>query len=359
MPFALTIAIGVARVLVSPMWGLVPLLAVGPAVAAAIGGAAYTLAAGGLALLICGLSLACTQDGPAERHATMVGLAAVAAVTVAGVVASQARRRRERELAEVRVVAEAAQQVVLRPVPGQLGPVRLAVRYLSASSQARVGGDLYDVVDAGGRVRLVVGDAEGKGLPAVQSAAALLGVFRDAAHEEDSLAAIASRVENSLRRQLGDEEFVTAIFAEISPDGSKMELLSCGHPAPLLLGAGPPAFAGLGQTGLPLGLAHLAAEPRIPVTVPLDEHDAVLFYTDGATEARNSAGSFFSLEGCSSVRSASRYDTLVERLSRELTRYVGHSPHDDVALLLVYRDQIRTRHSGHTRQTAEIGGDLA
>jgi serine phosphatase RsbU (regulator of sigma subunit) len=341
------------------MWGLVPLLAVGPAVAAAVGGAAYTLAVGGLALLICGLSLACTQDGPAARHATMVGLAAVAAVTLAGIIASAGRRRRERELADVRVVAEAAQQVVLRPVPRHLGPLGLAVTYLSASSQARVGGDLYDVVDAAGRVRLVVGDAEGKGLPAVKSAAALLGVFRDAAHEEDSLAAIASRVETSLGRQLADEEFVTAIFAEISPDGSKMELLSCGHPPPLLLGPGPPTFVEIDQGSLPLGLGHLATEPRLPVTVPLTEHDAVLFYTDGATEARDAAGAFFSLENCASVRSAGRYDTLVERLSRELIRYVGHAPHDDVALLLVYRVPVPSRQTGHTGRSgdaAEIGG---
>ena len=46
LPFALTVAIALARAMVGPDWGLVPLLAVGPAVAAAIGGAAYTLAAG-------------------------------------------------------------------------------------------------------------------------------------------------------------------------------------------------------------------------------------------------------------------------------------------------------------------------
>lgn len=64
------------------------------------------------------------------------------------------------------------------------------MRYLSASSGARVGGDLYEVVTTPECVRLVVGDTKGKGLPAVQSAAAVLGVFREAAHEEDSLAAI-------------------------------------------------------------------------------------------------------------------------------------------------------------------------
>jgi serine phosphatase RsbU (regulator of sigma subunit) len=338
LPFALTVGIAVARAIVGPDWGLVPLLAVGPAVAAAIGGAAYTLASGTLALVICSLLLICPMAGPPARRADMIGLVAVAAVTVAGIVASTVRRRRERELADVRLVADAAQQVLLRPVPGRLGSVRLAVKYLSASSQARVGGDLYDVVDAPGGVRLVVGDAEGKGLPAVQSAAALLGAFRDAAHEEDSLAAIASRIETSLARQLSDEGFVTAIFAEISADGSKMELLSCGHPGPLLLGEGQPRFLDRGEGSLPLGLGHLSSEPRIPVTIPLDGYDAVLFYTDGATDARNTSGTFFPLDSCTSVRSPGCYETLVDRLGRELTRYVGHAPDDDIALLLVYRD---------------------
>jgi serine phosphatase RsbU (regulator of sigma subunit) len=338
LPFALIVGIAAARIVAGPDWGLVPLLAVGPAVAAAIGGAAYTLASGGLALVICGLLLICPMPDPRGHRADLIGMVAVAAVTAAAIVASTARRRREHELAEVRVVADTAQQVVLRPVPARIGSVRLAVRYLSASSQARVGGDLYDVVNAARGVRLVVGDAEGKGLPAVQSAAALLGAFRDAAHEEDSLTAIATRIETSLGRQLPDDGFVTAIFAEISADGSKMELLSCGHPGPLLLGNAQPRFLDSGEGSLPLGLGHLSSEPRIPVTIPLDGYEAVLFYTDGATEARNAAGAFFQLDSCLAVRGGGCYDTLVDRLGRELTRYVGHAPDDDVALLLVYRD---------------------
>lgn len=334
----MTVAIGAGRLIAGPGWGLLPLLAVGPAVAAAIGGAVYTLAAGGLALVICGLLLADIQS-PESHRAIVVGLVAITCVTAAGLLASTARRRHERELAKVRLVADTAQQVLLRPVPDRLGSVRLAVNYMSASSQARVGGDLYDVADAPCGVRLVVGDAQGKGLPAVQSAAALLGAFRDAAHEEHSLTAIASRIETSLGRQLPDGEFITAIIAGISADGSKMQLLSCGHPGPLLLGQAQPQFLDLGEGSLPLGLGHLAPEPRIPLTIPLDEYDAVLFYTDGATEARNSAGVFFPLASCASVSNRGSYDTLVDRISQELTRYVGHAPNDDVALLLVYRDQ--------------------
>jgi hypothetical protein len=72
-------------------------------------------------------------------------------VAAAGALASRPLGRRDRQLAEVRLVAEAAQQVLLRPVPRQAGLVRLAARYLSASSGARIGGDLCEAVTTSGQ----------------------------------------------------------------------------------------------------------------------------------------------------------------------------------------------------------------
>jgi serine phosphatase RsbU (regulator of sigma subunit) len=313
------------------------LLAVAPAVAAAIGGVRYTLAAGVGALVATALFLVGVRPGSVEHRAAIVVLFTVAGVTAAGMLASWARSLRERQLAQVRLVAEAAQQVVLRPLPRQIGALRFAVRYLSAASEARVGGDLYEVIAAGDRVRLVVGDAEGKGLPSLQSAAQVLGVFREAAHEENSLTAIASRIETSLARRPGSGQFVTAMLAEITGDGTKLELVSCGHPPPLLLGASGPRLGDC-PPGLPLGLGELSDEPRIPVTLPLAPDDEVLFYTDGAAEARNKTGQLFPLADCDSVKLPHRPDRLVDQLSAELTRYVGHAPDDDIALLLVYQD---------------------
>jgi serine phosphatase RsbU (regulator of sigma subunit) len=330
-------AIIVARLAAGPMWGLLPLLAIGPAIAAAVAGAAYVLFAGAVAAGGCMLFLTGMQPAATHRQA-LIALVAVVGVTAAGILASSRRRRRDRELAEVRLVAEAAQQVLLRPVPRQAGPVQLAVRYLSASSGARVGGDLYEVIATPDHVRLIVGDVEGKGLRGVASAAAVLGVFREAAYDEHSLAAIVTRIETSLARQLGDEQFVTAVLAEISADGDKIELLSCGHPAPLLLGAGQPRFIEPAEGSLPLGLGDLADVPRIPVIIAFEPGSEILFYTDGASEARNKAGDFFPLADCAAVRSPASAATLVDRLSDEVARYVGHAPDDDVALLLAYRD---------------------
>jgi serine phosphatase RsbU (regulator of sigma subunit) len=64
----------------------------------------------------------------------------------------------------------------------------------------------------------------------------------------------------------------------------------------------------------------------------------MLFYTDGASEARNKAGEFFPLASCASLRSPADPATRVDQLGEEITRYVGHAPDDDVALLLAYRE---------------------
>jgi hypothetical protein len=42
LPFVIMAAVGVSGAFIAPGWGLLPLLVVGPAVAAAIGGVRYT-----------------------------------------------------------------------------------------------------------------------------------------------------------------------------------------------------------------------------------------------------------------------------------------------------------------------------
>jgi serine phosphatase RsbU (regulator of sigma subunit) len=340
LPFALVVTAFMLRLEVGEGWGLQALLVACPAVAAAIGGVLYTLAAGAVTAAALVFFVMDTQPGTEAHRGSVSSLVAAAGVTAAGLLASWIRERRERELAEVRLVAESAQRVVLRPVPRRVGPVGLAVRYLSASSGARIGGDLYEVAATPDCLRLIVGDAEGKGLPGVQMAAAALGVFREAAFEEDCLAGVVRRMEASLSRQLAEEQFVTAILAEIRAGTGKMEIISCGHPPPLLLGGSRPQLAAGPETGsLPLGFGSLAGAPRTSLVLPFAPGDGVLFYTDGVTEARNRAGDFFPLAESASVTSPGDPATLVARLADEVARYVGHAPNDDLALLLAYRDR--------------------
>jgi serine phosphatase RsbU (regulator of sigma subunit) len=330
---------GTARLALGPRWGGLRLLAVGPAIASAADGMLVTVAAGMTSLAVYLAFVLTVRPGvraPGSRSDVMTE-AAIAGVTAACALASMVRRRREAELSQAREIADITQRVLLRPVPRRAGPVRLAAWYRSAFTGACVGGDMYEVVSTPRHVRLVIGDVEGKGLPALQAAATVLGVFREAAHEEDSLGAIARRMEASLARQFNDEQFATAILAQVSPDGGRVELLNCGHPPPLLLGPACPRFIGTGITGLPLGLGALSPRPRMLVMIPFAPGEDILFYTDGISEARNKTGDFFPLADSPALRGPPDPDTLIDRLSNEVTRHVGHAPEDDAALLLIAR----------------------
>jgi serine phosphatase RsbU (regulator of sigma subunit) len=333
VPFAILAVVELLRLGLGPGYGLLPLLAIGPAFAAVVGGPAYTLSVGGTALG--GEALLTYMHEPTLSAREFITLfLAIAGVTAGGALASRLRLRRERELAGVRAVADATQQVLLRPVPGQVGPVRLATRYLSASTWARVGGDLYAVVPTAQGVRLIVGDAEGKGLSAVQEAAVAMGAFRASAHLEGTLGEVVARVEATLDRELGDEQFITAVVAEVSPDGSKMEIINCGHPQPLQLSSRGPQLLGPADGSPPLGLGLPGLAERIPFTIPLRAGEPVLLYTDGLSEARNRAGEFFPLTQCASLQAPAAPRVVLERLIAEVSRYVTQQ-HDDMAMLLV------------------------
>ncbi|MFE2233486.1 PP2C family protein-serine/threonine phosphatase [Streptomyces sp. NPDC059442] len=126
--------------------------------------------------------------------------AVLAAVTAVAAWASRLRERYERDLREVTAIADVVQRVVLRPLPSRLGPVGLDLLYVAAAAKARIGGDFYEAVRVPGAVRLMLGDVQGKGLGAVETASVLLGSFRAAVDQAPDLAALADRLEEGLGR---------------------------------------------------------------------------------------------------------------------------------------------------------------
>jgi len=175
LPYLVLAAVVVIDLIVGHGIGLLALLSLGPAFAAVVGGLTRMIIVSCLALALC-LFLAAYQDRLFDVD-DQVALVTVLGVSVAGVIASTLRQRQERELADVRIVAEAAQQVLLRPVPAESGAVRIAVRYISATSRATIGGDLYEVIAAPDATRFIIGDVQGKGLAAVKLASTVLGAF--------------------------------------------------------------------------------------------------------------------------------------------------------------------------------------
>ncbi|MFI9756620.1 PP2C family protein-serine/threonine phosphatase [Streptomyces sp. NPDC051963] len=309
-----------------------PLLAAGPALAATTNGPRGVLCVGFFALAL-GATLG-TRDSVPPRELAAV-LSALVAVTLASGLASALRGRRERVLAAVRSVAETAQHALLAPVPATVGPFQVAVRYSAAAAEARIGGDLYALIPTPYGVRLIVGDVRGKGLPAVGTVALVLGVFREAAYDEPDLLAVVDRIERSLARNLGPDDFVTAVVAGF-PQAGQLEVVNCGHTPPLLVNAsGSVAAVDPTHPAPPLGLRALTGDTPGLQVLPFADGDQLLLYTDGVTEARDRGRAFYPLaEGLERHVSDEPAHTL-SALQDELLAHVGGRLHDDAALLLI------------------------
>ncbi|MFF7725366.1 PP2C family protein-serine/threonine phosphatase [Streptomyces sp. NPDC008001] len=268
--------------------------------------------------------------------------AGIVAVTVAAAYGSHVRLQRERTLFQVRLVADAAQQVVLSPMPRRFGGVEIESLYLAAAAEARIGGDFYEVADTRFGLRLVIGDVRGKGLPAVGSAAAVVNSFREAAYDEPDLRSIARRLEASSSRYLAAfsfedlmERFVTALLVEIPREGGHLRILSCGHPPPLLLGGEGLRVLEPSAPSPLLNLAELFGDCYSTDTFDFAPGDHLLLYTDGVTEARNREGVFFPLVEWMQRQSPKRPRELLDALHRDLLRYSTEGLDDDIAALAV------------------------
>ncbi|MFV0135293.1 PP2C family protein-serine/threonine phosphatase [Streptomyces sp. HMX87] len=338
MPVATMTVVAGVDVVAGPDVGFLPLVSLGLAFAGLVGGWRRTALIGLVALLLClGLGL---YNGLFDNSRGYSAMASVAGVTGVGVAAAVMRSRREAELASVRSIAEVAQRVLLRPVPLTAGPLQAAVSYTSAVAEARIGGDLYEVVASPHGVRVIVGDVQGKGLAAVETAAVVLGAFREAAYDEPDLVKLGERLERSVARELGDEKFVTAILAEIGTERSAV-FLNYGHPDPLLVHRDgtadfpePPAYA------LPLGLAAPGGPGPEPYRVDFTPGDQLLLYTDGVTEARDHQGGFYPLAERTHLLKDPDAHRALDALREDLVRHAAGPHHDDAAMLLL-------RYQGH------------
>jgi serine phosphatase RsbU (regulator of sigma subunit) len=320
-----------------------------PLVAAFAHGPVVVAGATGFAILLEGVlaGTPCCAGRPVgylwDRH-YVAAYVCTALVGALGTVLAAHRTHRERTLADVRFVADIAQRVLLRPVPHRIGDLLLDSLYLSAAAEARIGGDLYEAVPTPYGVRLLIGDVRGKGLLAVETAAALLGAFREAAHDEAALPALVDRVETSMTRratQLGGNEvgerFVTAVFVEVSAEAPLIRVVNCGHPPPILLRSGEVRELDSGRSAPPLNLGVLVGEPYHVEAYDFRPGDQLLLYTDGITETRDTGGCFYPLlQRLRSWRSLPPRE-LLERLHHDLLDYSGNRLQDDIAALAVRR----------------------
>ncbi|GAB3226674.1 PP2C family protein-serine/threonine phosphatase [Glycomyces halotolerans] len=270
--------------------------------------------------------------GAALRHT--VDFVVVIGAIIISITVSVVRERDDDRLRRLTQLAAVVQQAILRPIDSRLGPFDIAARYVSARSGAEIGGDLYEALETGYGVRIIIGDVRGKGLDAVRLSSTVLGSFRHVAFERSDQRRMVSDLDHAVARNADEEDFVTAIL--LQERGGTLEIVNCGHPPPMLVRDGVASYLEPQSMAPPLGLGPSAQE----LTVRLQPGDRIFLYTDGLAEARQD-GEFFPIrERAWSLIGHGHVGDGLASLETALRRWVGGPLTDDIALLLLdYRPE--------------------
>jgi serine phosphatase RsbU (regulator of sigma subunit) len=263
----------------------------------------------------------------------------------AAVLICHRRVARNAAITRLRFTATAMQREILAPLPQRTPEVVVSGVYEPMDEDKLVGGDVYDVVASPYGTRVLIGDVQGKGLPAIGAAFSIIGAFREAAYREPELTGVVAALESALVRhnayakQSGrTERFATALILHVGPPSQlKVQAVNCGHLPPILLGRRggpvPLEFA----PGLPLGLGDLLKAPREANVFELLLGECLLLYTDGLTEARSRKGEFYPPERALYAARGVPLDRVAEALRQDARAFSRGRQQDDIAILTVHR----------------------
>jgi sigma-B regulation protein RsbU (phosphoserine phosphatase) len=204
-----------------------------------------------------------------------------------------------------------------------------------------VGGDYYDFIRfRDGTYGFTIADVMGKGVSASMLVASLQASLRILAPEYDSPADVVRRLNALFYHNIHLIKFISIVIVRYDPVTHVLEYCNAGHNPPLLIHAGTGAtIERLNPTGAAIGLTEaIKFENRETV---LNVGDSVLFYTDGATEARNAAMEEFGEHRIAeflTTHAVLEPNALIEHMRRTLTTFTqSASFHDDLTLLAMKR----------------------
>ena len=154
-----------------------------------------------------------------------------------------------------------------------------------------VGGDLFDFYIRDNQLLFCIGDVSGKGVPAAIVMAMTRSLFRSFTSYISSPAQIVQQMNDSLGGEENKQNmFVTLFLGILNLSTGELKYCNAGHDAPILITANDRQVLSC-TPNLPLGV--LAGYEFREQTAMMEAGDCLFLYTDGLTEAENSAHELF------------------------------------------------------------------
>jgi serine phosphatase RsbU (regulator of sigma subunit) len=317
------------------------------AIAALVGVIAKPRHAAAVAAAGCLAYLVFLSDFGRDVHLAVVAISSVLWIGMPWVIARAGHSLRRQVLArqhaqlEVEDLYHGLEQGLLPRRRASHPALRTATYYRPGEQRLRLGGDFFDLaVVPGGSLAVVVGDVSGHGPGAAALSALLRGTWRGSVMAGMPTAEVARVLHHIVTEEAPEDAHATALIAVVNADGSRMDAITAGHPAPLLL-AGDISSLPL-KHGVPLGVGGLT--DAWPVTsIDLPASWTLFFYTDGLVEmrARPGVSERFEVEGLIAQLASDGGEPLTRDRLRDLVEAMaaqsGEGPADDVAIVAVSR----------------------
>jgi serine phosphatase RsbU (regulator of sigma subunit) len=233
-------------------------------------------------------------------------------------------------------MAQTLQSSLLTTDIPEIPGVDVVVRYRPAGEGALVGGDFYDVFEAGENSWAVaLGDVSGKGPEAAAVTGLVRYTVRAAIVRDVKPSSVLEAVNRQILRQ-NVARFCTAVVARVDRTSDGLTLLvSCGgHPPPLVYRR-EQRVETLESTGTLLGV--WGDPDLVDVPVKLRPGDAIVFYTDGIIERfeRAGRGGDAQLVALLWETEGSEAERIADRIYDEASVGDGEQPMDDMALVVL------------------------
>lgn len=233
-------------------------------------------------------------------------------------------------------IAKQIQLSLLPPSPPELPGMEIACICIPAT---HVGGDYYDFFTLGeDGIDIVIADVSGHSV----GAALIMAETRTALRAEAQSARSANEALDKLNRLLYEdltraELFITMFYIRYNCAASLLTYANAGHNRPLLFRKNAAACLSLDAEGLILGI-----KPEVEFeekSVSLEKEDILLLYTDGVTEAQNSANELFGPERLCDIimqNHDSRPRDIINIVLGELDEFCNSKPlEDDISMVIM------------------------
>ena len=248
------------------------------------------------------------------------------------------RAEREKLQAEFSL-ARRAQQDMLPDTPPSVPGYTIAA---SCTPSLEVGGDLYDFLKLpDGRIGIGVADVSGKGVPAALYMTLTKGLLSAVTKNNSELAQIVEEVNRHLHGVTRKKVFVTMVLGFLDAEKQVLECVRAGHNPVVWRQPGSDATTLVAPGGLGLGITAgrvFGSQLKI-AEMALSEGDAVVFYSDGITEAMNSDLEQFgeqrlmdAVQKTDNMDAAASRDSILTTVKDFLA---GVHPQDDMTLVVL------------------------